>query len=297
VSSDEVIELGLPYRSPMDAEGVIAYLARRAVPGVEEVVDGTYRRSLLLKHGAGLAKLSPADRHISASYLLDDARDLEEAMRRTRVLFDLGTDPLPALAALRDDPVIGAIARVNPGRRIPGHVDPNEIAFRAVLGQQVSLAGAATLGGRLVADYGEPLASPRGRVTHLFPSAAALAEADPARLAMPASRARALLNLAGALARGEVVLDPARDRDHVRNELLALPGIGPWTADYVALRALRDPDVFLASDLGVRRALERLGLDGSPRNAALLAEGWRPYRATALMHLWSVLGSPRKQDP
>lgn len=297
VSSDPVIELCLPYRSPMDAEGVIAYLARRAVPGVEEVVDGAYRRSVRLKHGAGLLELSPADRHISASYYLDDAQDLEEAVRRSRVLFDLDTDPLPALAALRDDPVIGAIARGNPGRRIPGHVDPNEIAFRAVLGQQVSLAGAATLAGRLVADYGEPLADPSGRVTHLFPSAAALSEADPARLAMPASRARALLNLAGALARGEVVLDPARDRDQVRKELLALPGIGPWTADYVALRALRDPDVFLASDLGVRRALERLGLDGSPRSAALLAERWRPYRAAALMHLWSTLGSPRKQDP
>jgi AraC family transcriptional regulator of adaptative response / DNA-3-methyladenine glycosylase II len=292
VSSDPVIELCLPYRSPMDAEGVVAYLARRAVPGVEEVVDGTYARSLRLRHGAATAELSPADRHISAIYRLDDPRDLEEAVRRSRVLFDLDADPSPALAALRDDPVIGPIARVNPGRRIPGHVDPNEIAFRAVLGQQVSLAGAATLAGRLVADYGEPLARPRGGVTHLFPTAAALSDADPGRLAMPASRARALLTLAGALAGGQLVLDPAGDRDRVREELLELRGIGPWTADYVALRALRDPDVFLASDLGVRRALERLGLDGSPRNALQVAEKWRPYRATALMHLWSVLASP-----
>jgi AraC family transcriptional regulator of adaptative response / DNA-3-methyladenine glycosylase II len=277
----------------MDAEGVIAYFARRAVPGVEEVVEGTYGRSLRLTHGAGIAEFAPGDRHVSATYRLDDPQDITEAIRHSRVLFDLDTDPLPALAALSDDPVIGSIARVNPGRRVPGHVDPNEIAFRAVLGQQVSLAGAATLAGRLVADYGESLARPRGGVTHLFPSAAELAGADPARLAMPASRARALVNLAAALASGAVTLDPGRDRARVREELLALPGIGPWTADYIALRALRDPDGFLASDLGVRRALERLELDGSPRNALLLAENWRPYRATAMMHLWSVSVVPR----
>jgi AraC family transcriptional regulator of adaptative response / DNA-3-methyladenine glycosylase II len=171
-------------------------------------------------------------------------------------------------------------------------VDPDEIAFRAVLGQQVSLAGAATLAGRLVADHGERLRAPLGTVTHLFPRAGALANADRERLPMPASRARALIGLAEALDAGEVKLDGTIDRAEARERLLQLPGIGPWTADYVALRALRDPDAFLPSDLGLRRALERLGLDGGPATAAELAESWRPYRGYALMHLWATLASP-----
>ena len=188
--------------------------------------------------------------------------------------------------------LIGPLIGANPGRRVPGHVEPHEIAFRAVLGQQVSLAGAATLAGRLVADYGESLRSPLGSVTHIFPSAGALARADPDRLPMPASRRRALLGLAEALDDGRVVLGPRVDRVEARRRLLELPGIGPWTADYVALRAFGDRDAFLASDLGVRRALERLGLNGSPANAARLAESWRPYRAYALMHLWATLANP-----
>ena len=171
-------------------------------------------------------------------------------------------------------------------------MDGDELAVRAVLGQQVSLRGAATLAGRLVAACGEPLARPVGGVTHLFPSAAALAAVDPATLAMPAARRRALLGLADALARGEVVLDAGADRDETLRRLLALPGIGPWTAGYVAMRVLRDPDAFLPSDLGVRHALERLGRDGSPAAAARLAEGWRPYRAYALQHLWASLAEP-----
>jgi AraC family transcriptional regulator of adaptative response / DNA-3-methyladenine glycosylase II len=223
---------------------------------------------------------------------LEHPADLETAVQRSRVLFDLDADPDAVLDTLSPDPLIGPFVQAVPGRRVPGHVDAQEIAFRAVLGQQVSLAGAATLAGRLVADYGERLAHPVGAVTHLFPSALALAAADPERLAMPGSRRRALLELARALAGSRVVLDPAGDRAQTREQLLELPGIGPWTADYVALRALRDPDAFLASDLGVRRALDRLGHEGSPGNAAKLAEGWRPYRAYALMHLWSSLSNP-----
>lgn len=271
----------------MDAEGVIAYLARRAIPGIEEVVDGAYRRSIRLPAGAGVLELTPADGHVKARLYLDQPDDESVAVERARILFDLDTDPLPVVDSLHKDPLIGPFVRVNPGRRVPGHVDPDEIAFRAVLGQQVSLAGAATLAGRLVADHGESLLTPVGGVTHLFPTAGALAHVDPQTLPMPASRGRALLGLAEALATGQVVLGPAVDRAEARERLLELPGIGPWTADYVALRALRDPDAFLPSDLGVRRALERLGLDGGPANAARLAERWRPYRAYALMHLWA----------
>ncbi len=287
-----VIDVELAYRAPMDAEGVIAYLARRAIPGIEEVVDGAYRRSVRLPGGTGILELAPGEGRIRARYRLDEAPDEPTAVERSRLLFDLDADPQAVLDALQGDPLIGPLIRANPGRRVPGHVDADEIAFRAVLGQQVSLAGAATLAGRLVADYGESLRSPLGTVTHLFPCAGALANADPERLPMPASRRRALLGLAQALDEGRVALGATVDRAEVRRRLLELRGIGPWTADYVALRALRDSDAFLPSDLGLRRALERLGLDGSPTNATKLAEGWRPYRAYALMHLWATLAHP-----
>jgi AraC family transcriptional regulator of adaptative response / DNA-3-methyladenine glycosylase II len=167
---------------------------------------------------------------------------------------------------------------------------------RAVLGQQVSLAGAATLAKRLVSDYGDPLERPVGGVTHVFPCAEALAEADPDRLAMPNARRRALLGLAAALAQGGLTLDAGADRDEARGRLLALPGIGPWTADYVAMRALRDPDAFLPGDLGVRHALEQLGQDGRPAAAERLAERWRPYRAYAVQHLWALPPDRMTQD-
>ena len=166
-------------------------------------------------------------------------------------------------------------------------MDGDELALRAVLGQQVSVAGARTLAGHLVAAYGRPLARPLGGVTHLFPTAAALAEAG--ELAMPAGRRRALVALAGALARGEVDVDGGADRDETLRRLRTLPGIGPWTVNYIAMRGLRDPDAYLPTDLGVRRALEMLGHDGSPTASSRLAEHWRPYRAYATQHLWAQL--------
>ncbi len=284
-----VLSLRLPYRAPLDAEGLVAFLGLRAVPGVEEVIDGGYRRSLRLPHGAGVVELSPADGHVSARYWLADLRDLGSAMQRSRALLDLDSDPRSVTDVLGDEPQLGALLAKAPGRRVAGTVDGHELAVRAVLGQQVSLRGARTLAGRLVADYGERLERPLGAVTHVFPSAAALVDADPARLAMPVARRRALLALVTALARDELVIDAGADRADAHRSLLALPGIGRWTAEYIAMRALRDPDAFPASDLGVRRALEQLGLDGSPRSAETLAERWRPYRAYAVQHLWASL--------
>jgi AraC family transcriptional regulator of adaptative response / DNA-3-methyladenine glycosylase II len=172
---------------------------------------------------------------------------------------------------------------------VPGAVDAHELSARAVLGQQVSLAGATSSAARLTALCGDALKQPVGSVTHLFPEMRALAAVDPERLAMPWARRRALLGLARALAAGELVLDPGADRAQARARLLELPGIGAWTADYIAMRALRDPDAFLASDLGVRHALERLGHDGRPAAATMLAQRWRPYRAYAQAHLWAHL--------
>jgi AraC family transcriptional regulator of adaptative response / DNA-3-methyladenine glycosylase II len=282
------IVLRLPYRGPLEAGGLIAFFARRAVPGIEEATGGVYRRSVALPHGPAVVELEPREDHVLARFRLEDVRDLAVAVERSRRLLDLDSDPGSVADALGADPVIGPLVRAAPGLRVPGHLDPHELAVRAVLGQQVSVAGAATLAARLVADYGVALARPVGAVTHLFPSAAALAAADPERLAMPASRRRAVLGLAGALAADALVLDPGADRAQARARLLALPGIGPWTAEYVAMRALRDPDAFLPTDLGVRRGLEALGEDGSPASAAALAERWRPYRAYALQHVWAA---------
>lgn len=287
------IALRLPYRAPLDGEGLISFLGLRAVAGVEAVVDGAYRRSLCLPHGAGTVELRPVDGHVLARFWLEDLRDLAAAVQRSRTLLDLDSDPHAVAEALGDDPLLGSLVRAAPGRRVVGHVDGHELAIRAVLGQQVSLAAAATLAGRLVAAYARPLDRPLGTVTHLFPSAEALAAVDPAQLGMPGARRDALLGVARALAGGELVLDPGADRDEARRRLLALPGIGPWTADYTAMRALRDPDAFLPSDLGVRHALEQLGEDGRPAAVERLGERWRPYRAYAVQHLWASLATGR----
>jgi len=288
------VVLRLPYRAPLDADGLIGFLGLRAVVGVEQAIDGAFRRSLSLPHGTGVVELRPLDGHVQARYWLADLRDLAAAMQRSKTLLDLDSDPQAVAEALGADALLGPLVRADPGRRVPGHVDGHELAVRAVLGQQVSLAGAATLAARLVSAYGRPLERPLGSVTHVFPSAEALAGADPERLAMPAGRRRTLLALAAALARGEIVLDAGVDRGEARGRLLALPGVGPWTADYIAMRALRDPDAFLASDLGVRHALEQLGQDGRPAAAERLAERWRPYRAYAVQHLWAQLAASRR---
>jgi AraC family transcriptional regulator, regulatory protein of adaptative response / DNA-3-methyladenine glycosylase II len=289
VADAGVIVLRLPYRAPLDATGLLDFLAPRSVPGVEEVVGGVYRRSLRLPHGAGTAEFTPAADHVRATFVLDDLRDLGAAVQRSRAMLDLDSDPDAVTATLGGDRLLKALVRQAPGRRVAGHVDAHELAVRAVLGQQVSVAGARTLAARLVEAYGRPLERPAGSVTHLFPTAEVLAELDPDRLAMPASRRSALLALTRALAHGELVLDPGADRHDARRRLLGLAGIGPWTAEYVAMRGLRDPDAFLPSDLGVRHALERLGEDGRPKHAAELAERWRPYRAYALAYLWGSL--------
>jgi len=283
------ISLRLPYRAPLDGDGLIAFLTRRAVPGVEEVQGGALRRSLRLPHGTGAVELRPGERYVSARFWLSDLRDLGAAMYRCRTLLDLDSDPHAVGGALGDDLLLGALVRETPGRRVPGHVDHHELAIRAVLGQQVSLRGAATLAARLVSLYGEELERPLGAVTHVFPAVETLAEADLDRVGMPRSRARGLRALVAALARGDVVLDAGCERAQTRRQLLALPGIGPWTAEYIAMRALRDPDAFLPGDLGVRHALERLGQQATPAAAERLSQRWRPYRAYAVQHLWGSL--------
>ena len=285
------LSLRLPYRAPLDAPGLITFLGLRAVAGIEEVLDGAYRRSLSLPHGTGAVELRPAEGYVHARYWLADLRDLGAAMQRSRALLDLDSDPHSVAEVLGSEPLLGPLVRAAPGRRLPGTVDGHELAVRAVLGQQVSLRGASTLAGRLVAHHGEELERPLGTVTHVFPPVQALADADLDGMSMPVARRRGLLGLVTALAREELVVDAGADRVEARRQLLALPGVGPWTAEYIAMRALRDPDAFPASDLGVRHALQQLGQDGRPANAEALSQRWRPYRAYAVQHLWASLTS------
>ena len=252
------------------ADPTSAFLASRAVPGIEDVTAGVYRRTVSLSHGPAAIAL---DRVIAA-----DARDRAEAERAIARL--AGTDPAAADDHLADDRFLGPLIAARPHMRMPGTVDGGELAVRAVLGQQVSLAAARTLAGRLVAEAGEPLPEPVGALTHIWPRPEAIADAAP-RMPMPRSRIAALIALAGALADG-LALEPRSDPAEARAALLALPGIGPWTAEYVAMRALGDPDAWLPTDLGVRRGLARIGA------TARYADRWRPHRTHAVRHLWAA---------
>jgi len=290
----DTIDLRLAVRLPHDAASTLSFLSARAVLGMEETGPGRYARTLALPHGTGLAELAPADGHVRARLHLEDLRDLQGAVQRCRRLLDLDADPVAVAERLGVDATLGPLVRAAPGRRIPGSVDPHELAVRAVVGQQVSVAGARSLLARIVAEHGKPLTPSRSPgsagLTRLFPDAATLASLDPSSLPMPRARARALVAVADALAGGSVVLDAGADAEAARAGLRSLPGIGAWTADYVAMRAFGHPDVMLAGDLGVRRSLAALGHGSSVREVAALAERWRPWRSYAVLHLWSAPG-------
>lgn len=294
-----VIRLRLPFRPPLDAARLLGFLGDRAIPGVEEFAHGAYRRTILLPNGSGILSLRPVDRtsvksgnFVECGLELDDLRDVGVAVQRCRRLLDLDADPAAISEFMTADPILGPLARACPGRRSPGHVDGDELAMRALLGQQVSVAAARTLGARLVMAYGKPLAAPSGSLTHLFPDASTIAAADPETFPMPRARARALTGLAAALASGDISLHPGADRDQETARLLALPGIGPWTASYIKMRALSDPDVFLPTDVGVLRALRCLGAGGDGLDAA---RAWQPWRSYAVHHLWATLENPRPE--
>jgi AraC family transcriptional regulator, regulatory protein of adaptative response / DNA-3-methyladenine glycosylase II len=261
---------------------LLRFLALRAIPGLEEAAGSTYRRSLRLEHGSAVAEVTAG----GCELRLDDERDRAEALARCRRLLDLDADGERIDAALGRDPLLAPLVRRRPGLRVPRSTDGFELAVRAILGQQVTLASARRAGARLVALYGRPLEEPAGQITHLFPTPAALAEVDSLALRLPRVRASALRALARAVRDGELDLSPDADRAATTHTLLALPGIGPWTASYVAMRALCDSDAFPPGDIALRRALERLGVDGRPAAAQRLAERWRPWRSYALMHLW-----------
>jgi AraC family transcriptional regulator, regulatory protein of adaptative response / DNA-3-methyladenine glycosylase II len=291
-----VVPLRLAHRGPYDAAGVFDFLAARAVPGVEETLGApgarTYRRTLRLPCGHGVAEVDEPRAYgpgwLDCRLHLSDLRDLTTAVRRVRAQFDLDADPCAVAERLAADPLLSPLVAARPGLRSPGSPDPHEHALRAVLGQQVTVAGARTLAARLTARLGDPLPEPSGGLTHLFPAPAALAEADLGTLGVPGARRKALSGLASALASGAVRLDAGTDREEAAAALLALPGIGPWTVGYVRMRALGDPDVFLPTDAGVRHGLLALGRPGDPRSAGDVSQEWRPWRSYALHHLWAA---------
>lgn len=292
-----VIALRLPYRAPLNPGNLFGHLAATAVPGVEEWRDGAYRRTLTLPYGHGIVALTPKSDHIACRLSLTDPRDLTRAISRCRWLLDLDADPVAVDAQLRTDPLLAPLVDAGPGRRVPRTVDGAEFAVRAVLGQQVSTAAARTHAARLVTAHGVPVEDPEGGLTHLFPTAGALAGLDPEALALPRTRRTTLTTLVAALAEDRLRLDTDTEWERARAELAALPGFGPWTIESIAMRALGDPDAFLPTDLGIRRAAERLGLPATPAALTARAAGWRPWRAYAVQYLWTVDDHPINHLP
>jgi AraC family transcriptional regulator of adaptative response / DNA-3-methyladenine glycosylase II len=287
--NSSALALRLDWRGAPDWDGVLGWLGPRALPGVEQVTRDAYRRTARLGGQALLVELRRAGSRVELRLPAVASPVLMAAVDRASRLLDLKADVAEIASHLRRDPALRAVLAARPGLRVPGCWDGFELAVRAVLGQQVSVRGATTLAGRLVERCGEPL--PQGAaepgLTHLFPTPERLARAELGGLGLTGGRQRSLRALAEAVIEGRLRLEPGADPGAAREALLALPGIGPWTADYVALRALADPDAFPASDLGLRRALARRGRRPTPAELAERARRWSPWRGYAAMALWA----------
>jgi AraC family transcriptional regulator of adaptative response / DNA-3-methyladenine glycosylase II len=298
-----VINLRLAYRAPLHSASLLEFLGARTLPGVDEVAAETYRRGLTLPHGSATVALRPAERWVFATLRLSDVRDLAPAVARCRRLFDLDADPDAVDGMLGADPALAEVVRNEPGVRVPRAVDGFEMAVRAVVGQQVSVSGARTTLGRIVRAAREvgvgvsggadsvgpsgpaPAPASSNQLTG-FPAAEIVAELPDSAFGMPAARRDTIRALATAVADGKLDLEPGADRAETTARMLELPGIGPWTAGYVAMRAIGDPDVFLPTDLAARRGAAALGLPDSAKALAVHAERWRPWRSYALIRLW-----------
>ena len=291
------LSLRLPFRKPFCPDNLFGHLAATAVPGVEEWRAGAYRRTVRLPHGHAVVALRPTDDHVACQISLTDQRDLASAISRCRWMLDLDADPEAVDAVLSQDPLMAPLVASNPGRRVPRTVDPAEFAVRAVLGQQVSTAAARTHAARLVVAHGDLVPDPRGGLTHLFPTPAALAAMNPSDLAMPGSRRRTLMGLVEALAQGRLDLDLGADWREAKVRLNALHGFGPWTVESIAMRSLGDPDAFLSGDLGVRLAAVRLGMPATPKGLTDHSHLWRPWRSYAVQYLWATGDHPINRMP
>ena len=285
-TTDGAVSLRLPYRPPLDSAWLAWFLESHAVAGIESWADGTYARSLRLPHGSAVATLRLQPGFVRADLALQDMRDLAPAVARIRHLLDLDADPQAVDAVLAGDPRFADAVAATPGIRVPGNVDGTELLLRTMIGQQISLPAAATHTARLVAALGEPITSETA-VTHLFPTAAVVAERGREVLTGPARRVESIVAAAESLATGALELHCGRDAADLQRDLLALPGVGPWTADYVTMRLLADPDILLGTDLVVRQGAAQLGVDLTD------ADRWKPWRSYLSMHLWRIALSTR----
>lgn len=281
----------LRFRPPYDWEGMLNFLAPRAIPGVEIVEGESYRRTIFVNQEQGHCEVSFDRKGLALSVRIQfgDSRALFVIIERIRRMFDLSADWQKIAARLRKDPALARRMEISPGLRVPGCWDGFELAVRAILGQQVTVKGASTLAGRLVDALGRPFLGPRG-LTHLFPKPEVLADAKLADLGLTEARAETIRGLARAVCDGKISFEGIIDAEKFLAQLCEIPGIGRWTAQYVAMRALGEPDALPAGDLGLVRTL---GL----RNARELeqrSQGWRPWRAYAAMYLWNVGEHGRK---
>jgi len=287
------VVLRLGYAAPYDWDAILGYLGMRAIPGVEVVTRGEYHRTIRLDGETGTISIAnnPDRRSLRARIDFPKVSAFAEIVRRIRRVFDLSADPQAISAHLAQDPALAPLVARRPGLRVPGAWDGLELGIRAILGQQITVVAARNLAARLVAQHGIPIRpTPTEGLTHAFPDAETLAEADFANLGMPGSRARALAGLSARIAADPALFGPGHTLDEIEARLVALPGIGAWTAQYIAMRAMREPDAFPAADVGLMRALAPDG-QPSPTAAQLLtrADPWRPWRAYAALHLWTSL--------
>jgi AraC family transcriptional regulator of adaptative response / DNA-3-methyladenine glycosylase II len=285
------VRLLLRYQPPYDWPAMIGFLAARAIAGIEQVEGDGWSRSIEIGGQEGTVSVRPAaDAHaLEATICFPSLTALPVIIARLRRVFDLAADPLSIGSHLARDPTLAPLISARPGLRVPGAWDGFEQAVRAVLGQQITVSGARVLAGRMVATYGKPLTDPAGALTHLFPAPQAIARADLTGLGMPRSRATALSAVAAALIADPDLFGTRRSLDEAIETLRAIKGIGDWTANYIALRQLREPDAFPAADIGLMRALaDETGCRPNPRELAERAECWRPWRAYAAQHLWAA---------
>jgi AraC family transcriptional regulator of adaptative response / DNA-3-methyladenine glycosylase II len=296
--SDGAITLALAHTAPYDWESLLAFLAARAIPGVEEVAGGAYRRTITLDGAVGTVEVRPGPRGggLQATLRLSRVAALAPAVDRLRRLLDLDADAAAIDAHLSKDPLLARSVRARPGVRVPGAWEPFELAVRAILGQQVSVAAARTLAGRVAGRCGAPVPGAGAALARTFPGAEALARADLSGLGVTGARGAALGGLARAVLSDPTLLSPAAGLEATVARLALLPGIGRWTAQYVAMRALDEPDAFPEGDLGLARALARGGARCSPVALLRRAEAWRPWRAYAAMRLWMGPPSRSRED-
>lgn len=285
------VTLKLPFSPPYDWTAMIDFLGPRAIPGVEQVEPDRYRRSVALDKARGVVEVRPVrgENHLTAAIWISDVSALAAVVARLRRLFDLDADMQAIDGHLARDPRLKPLVEARPGLRVPGAWDGFELAVRAVLGQQVSVRAATTFAGRLAAAHGAPLdltGSPAGGPDRLFPTPEAVGAADLTAIGLTRARATTLNALGQAMAKDRGLLRAYETLEETERKLTALPGIGPWTAQYIAMRALREPDAFPSSDLGLLRALETPQGRPSPAALAEIAEAWRPWRAYAALRLW-----------